>query len=79
MLNPLQYDDSVKQFLPENVMKQNMGYEDDQQSLADIFDGSPPDEQLVIPETPRPRATRLTRRRTLIATNPKQEEPGAYD
>ena len=59
--NPQQYDDSLKQYLPENVVNQNMGYEeDDQQSLPDLFDQLPD----VIPETPRP--LRTTRKRTLV-------------
>ena len=62
MHNPQQYDESLKAYLPDNVVKQNMGYEedDDQQSLPDLFD-QPPD---VIPETPRP--LRTNRKRTLV-------------
>ena len=58
--NPQQYDESLKTYLPDNVVKQNMGYEtDDHQSLPDLFD-----DNAVLESPPKP--SRATRKRTLV-------------
>ena len=71
----------MKQYLPDNIMQQNMGYEDDQQSLQDLFDRSDDFEErhLIISQTPKPPQKRMTRRRTLIQCNPDDEEPGVLE
>ena len=57
---PQQYDESLKTYLPDNVVKQNMGYEtEDQQSLPDLFD-----DNAVLESPPKP--SRATRKRTLV-------------
>ena len=62
--------------------QQNMGYEDDQQSLQDLSDRSEDfeDKHLIITETPTSiPQKRMTRRRTLIQCNPDEEEPGVLE
>ena len=72
----------MNQYLPDNIMQQNMGYEDDQQSLQDLFDRSEDfeDKHLIITETPTSIPQKwMTSRRTLIQCNPDEEEPGVLE